>query len=221
MLGRHVAALQDLKRGEKFLAEIIAAAADTGKRRGRADHRAGAAQRAVIGFDTPDRGNDGGIDAVSALHGGKDRRILGEQRAAAGDAVVAHQKVEIVPRRLGEFRLRVEQIHDVQVGRQARGEAIVILARNAAPRRIGPHIGDAIVEIGRRRADRVRRHLRIAGRAGLAAPGRIVGGTGNRTCRRGLKQVAQPIVRLVLRQSRRQRPVARNSNARRHDKRRG
>ena len=120
MLGRHVAALQDFQRRQKFLAEIIAAAADASERRGRADDGAGAAERAVIRFDAPDRRDDGAVDAVGPLDSGEGRRILGEQFAPARDAIVVHQNVEIVPGRFGEFGLRVEQIHDVQVGRQAR-----------------------------------------------------------------------------------------------------
>ncbi len=203
MLGRHVAALQDFQRRQKLLAEIIAAAADASERRGRPDHGTRAAERAVIGFDAPDRGDDGRVDAIAALHGGEGRRVLREQRAAVRDTVVAHQEVEIIPRRFGEFRLRVEQIHNVQVGRQAGGEALVILARDAAPRRIGPQTGDAIVEIGGGGADRIRRHRRIAGSAGLAAPLRRVAGAWNRAPRRGLKQAGQPVVGLVLRQRRR------------------
>ena len=44
--------------------------------------------------------------------------------------------------------------------------------RDVAPCGIGPHRGDAIVEIRRRLADRGRGHQRMAGGAVLAAPGR-------------------------------------------------
>src|SRR5262249_57485743 len=55
MIRLDVAARENLQRGEKFLAEIILAAADTGECRRRTDHRALAYLRAVIGFDAPDR----------------------------------------------------------------------------------------------------------------------------------------------------------------------
>jgi hypothetical protein len=51
MVGPHVAAREDLQRGEQLLAEIILATADAGERGGRTDDRALADLRAVIGFD--------------------------------------------------------------------------------------------------------------------------------------------------------------------------
>ena len=120
-LGPHVAALEDFQRGQKLLAEIILPAADAGERRGRADHRTLAAERAVIGLDAPDRGDDMAVDAVGSFHRIEGRAIFFQQRAALRDALVVHQEVEIVPERLGELRLTVEQIHDPQIGRQPRG----------------------------------------------------------------------------------------------------
>ena len=79
--------------------------------------------------------------------------------------------VEIIPGRLGEFRLRIEQVHDAQVGRQPGGKALEIRrARCRAARPAGHNAGEAIAEIGGGGADGVRRHQRIARGAGLPAP---------------------------------------------------
>ena len=58
------------------------------------------------------------VDAVGLLDLVEDRLVLGEHLAAARDARVADQDVEIVPERLGELRLRIHQVHDPQVGRE-------------------------------------------------------------------------------------------------------
>ena len=194
---RHVAALQDFQRRQKLLAEEIAAAADAGKRRGRADHRPIAAERAVVRFDAPDRRKNGAVDAVGAFDGGEGRRILRQQGAALRDAVVADEEVEIVPRRLGEFRLRIELVHDAEIRREPRGEALEICPGDAAPGGIRPHRRDAAAEMGSGGTNRVRRHQRIARRAGLPAPLHLVARGWNRTCRRGLKQARQPVVGLL------------------------
>ncbi len=122
------------------------------------------------------------------------------------DAIIAHQKIEIVPRRLGEFRLCIELVHDAQIGRQPGGETLEILARDAAARRLWPEPLDAIAEVRRGSADGVRRHQRIARGAGLPAPrpGIICGR--NRAGRGGLKQVREPILRCALRQRSRAQP---------------
>ena len=125
-IGRNVAALQDFQRRQKLFAEIIAAAADAGERRGRAQHRAVAAHGAVIRFDAPDRGDDVAIDAISALGRGENRSVLRQQLAPARDAIVADQEIEIVPGRFVELRLGVEQIHDAQVRREPGGVVLEI-----------------------------------------------------------------------------------------------
>ena len=115
---------------------------------------------------------DVAIDAIGFFHRVELRLVFGEDLAALGEAVVVDEDVEIVPDRLGEFRLRIDQVHDAQIGRKPRGEALEILARDVAPCGIRPHRGDAIVEIRRRLADRGRGHQGVAGGAVLAAPGR-------------------------------------------------
>lgn len=67
MLRRDVAAMQDFQRDQEFIAEISLTAADTGERRHRAQHRPVAGERAVVGFDAPDRREDVPVDAVSVL----------------------------------------------------------------------------------------------------------------------------------------------------------
>ena len=67
---------------------------------------------------------DVAVDAVGFFHRVELRLVFGEDLAALGEAVVVHEDVEIVPDRLGEFRLRIHQIHDAQIGREACGEAL-------------------------------------------------------------------------------------------------
>ena len=119
MLRFHVAAREDFQRRKKLFAEIILPAADAGERRGRADHRALADLRAVVGLDAPDGGNDVPIDAVGLLDRGERCTMLRQDCAAVLDAGVVDQDVEIVPERFRELRLGVDQIHDPQIRREA------------------------------------------------------------------------------------------------------
>ena len=86
------------------------------------------------------------------------------------DALVADQEVEIVPERLGEFGLAVEQVHNAQVGRQPCDIGVEHRAADPAALGLRPEPLEAAAEISRSRADRLRRHQRMIGRAGLAAP---------------------------------------------------
>ena len=150
------------------------------------------------------------IDPIGALDRGKHRGILREQLATAGDALVADQDVEIVPGRFVELRLGVEQIHDAQIRRQPGGVVLEGVAANAAPLGRWHQSRDAVAEIGGGGADRVRRHQRMARRAGLPAPLARAGCRCRRHRRRnrwrggGLKHPGQPI---VFRQSLRRRRV--------------
>ena len=195
----HIAAGENFHRGEKFLAEVFAAAADAGERCGRAQHRAVAALGAVIRFHTPDGGDDVPIDSVGALHRREHRSILGQQLAAARDALVADQEIEIVPGRFVELRLGVEQIHNAQVGRQPCGQLLERFAADAAPFGQRLHAGDAIAEVGGGRADGVGRHQRMAGGARLPAPfarraALSLSLPRNRGLRGGLQYPGQPVV---------------------------
>ena len=60
------------------------------------------------------------VDAIGLFGRVELRLVFGEDLAALGEAIVVHEDVEIVPDRLGEFGLRIHQIHDAQIGRQAR-----------------------------------------------------------------------------------------------------
>ena len=203
-VGRDVAALQDVERGEELLAEIVAAAADAGERRRRAENGALAAHGAVIRFDAPDRRDNVAVDAIGALGGGEYRRVLRQEFAAAGDALVADQRVEIVPGRFVEFRLGIEQVHDAQIRRQPGGIALEIGAADAAAFGLRPQRRDAIAEVGGGGADCFGRHQRMAGGARLPAPlARSARRRGNRGRCRRLKEPGQPVVGLVLRLRRR------------------
>ncbi len=194
-VGLDVAARRNLQRGEKLLAEVVAAAADTGERRGRAQHRAVAALGAVIRFHTPDRRDDVMIDAIGALDRGENRGVLRQQLAPARDALLAHQRVEIIPRRFIEFGLGIEQVHDAQVRREPGGQLLESLAADAAPLGLRPQAGNAIAEVGGGGADGVRRHQRMARGARLPAPlARSRRRSRNRRRRRRLKHPCQPVV---------------------------
>ena len=198
-VGLDVAAREDFQRREKFLTEVIAAAADAGERRGRAQHCAVAALGAVVRFHAPDGGDNVPIDAVGALHRREHRSILRQQLAPARDALIAHQEIEIVPGRFVELRLGVEQIHDAQVGREPCRQLLERLAADAAPLGQRLHGGDAIAEIGGGGADGVSRHQRMARGARLPAPfarrtALSLSLCRNRRLRGGLKYPAQPVV---------------------------
>jgi len=162
--------MQDLQRREEFVAEISLSAADAGQRRGRAQHRPVAAERAVVRLDAPDRGDDVAVDAVLLLDLVEHRLVLGEDVAAVRDARIVYQDVEIVPERLGELRLLVDQVHDAQVGRQAARKLVEARARDVALGGLRPQTFNAGFESGGGRTDGARLHIRMAGRAGFAAP---------------------------------------------------
>ncbi len=162
--------MEDLQGRQEFVLEIGLAAADAGERRGRADHRAVAADGAVFGLDAPDRHDRVTVNAIGLLDRREGRLVFSEDLAALGDALVGHELIDIVPERLGELRLRVHQVHDAQVGFEVCGELVETRARDVAPRGVRPHPLDAVLEIGDRRQDRLRRHQRMARGAGLAAP---------------------------------------------------
>src|SRR5262249_8190477 len=110
-----VAAMDNLEGGEEFLPEIVLAPADARERRGRLQHGTLADRAAEIRFDTPDRRDDVTIDPVGLLDRREGRLIFRQDLLSGGDARVADQEIEIVPQRLGELRLRIEKIHDVQI----------------------------------------------------------------------------------------------------------
>ena len=151
----------------------------------------------------PDRRDDRAVDPIGARDRGECRRVLRQQLLAVGNAFVADQQVEIIPGRPVEFRLRIEFVHDAQIGRETRGKSLVTGPRDAAPLGVRPQAGKAIAELGCGRADGVGSHARIAGRAGLSAPLRCcVGRRRNRGGGRGLNKMGEPIGRTVLRMGR-------------------
>src|SRR4029079_3369249 len=147
----------------------------------RADDRAVTALGAVVRLHTPDGGDDETVDAIGALRRLERVAVLIEQLAAALDAHVAYQVVEVFPERLGEFRLRVHQVHEAQIRREASRVGRVGLRRYALARGFRRKAREAIGEIGGRGADRVGGHERMARRPRLPAPLRRAG----RVYRRG------------------------------------
>ena len=86
------------------------------------------------------------------------------------NSFVGHQDVEIIPERLGELGLIVEQIHDPQVGRERGGVILKDGPRNSAAGRRRPYALDAGMKIFGRRANRLGCHQRVARSARFAAP---------------------------------------------------
>jgi hypothetical protein len=109
--------------------------------------------------------------------------VLREDGAAVRDPLLAYQQVEIVPERLGEFGLGVEQIHDPQIRREAGDIGVEHGAADAAALGQRPQPLEAAAEIGRGGTDRLRRHQRMIGGPGFAAPFRRR--AGGRRRRRG------------------------------------
>src|SRR5262249_49521390 len=105
VIGPDVSTLENLQRGKKLLPEIILAAANAGKGSGGTDDRALAYQRTIVGFDSPDGGDDVAIHPESPLHGIEGLPILVKQRPALLDPLTGHQDVEIVPEGFGELGL--------------------------------------------------------------------------------------------------------------------
>ena len=182
LLGAQIAAVQDFQRREELIPEIFLAAADAGQGRGGLQHAAVAHLGRVVRFDAPDRRDRIAVDAIGFFRRIELRLVFGQDLAALGQAIVVDQNVEIIPDRLGEFRLRIHQIHDAQIGRKPRGKTLKALLRDVAAGGVGPHRGDAIVEIRRRLPDRARGHQRMAGGAVLAAPGQRRAACGGRAC---------------------------------------
>src|SRR4029078_11292619 len=195
MLRTHVATLKNLKSRQEFLTEIVLPPSDTGQRRCGTQYRAFAAKRSVICLDAPNDRDRVAINAIDPLHSIKNAAVFFEQCAAALDAFARHQDVEIVPDRLGELRLVVEQIHDPQMRRQRRGILCKSVSRNAPLRGRRPEPLDAAMKIRRGRPDCLSRHERMAGCARLPTPlhgllrsrlwQRPCGGGGTRVLRSG------------------------------------
>ncbi len=158
LLRRQIAVMKNLQRRQKLVLEVTLTAADAGQRRGRIQHAAVTALRAVVRLDAPDRRDDVAVDAVGFLDRRKRRGVFRQHLAPLRDPRIGDQNVEIIPNRLGELGLRIHQVHDAQVRRQIGGEAAEACFGDAAPMSLRPETGDAAVEIRGRAADGVRRH---------------------------------------------------------------
>ena len=136
---------------------------------------------------------DVAVDAVGLFHRVELRLVFGEDLAALGEAVVVHEDVEIIPDRLGEFGLRIHQVHDAQIGLQPCGEALETFAarccgvrRRATSRRRNcrnspPPRGSRSRSSGdgrRRRPRRSRAAARCCGGRGARAAGAAAAGAG-------------------------------------------
>ena len=97
--------------------------------------------------------------------------MLAEQFAALGDALVGDEQIEIVPERLGELRLRVDEVHDLDVGLELARCAVSKLAREMPRRAASGHMRSRqFLKSATAAENRIRLHQRMARRARLAAP---------------------------------------------------
>jgi len=76
-----------------------------GQRRQRPDHAFAAAKRAIGAFQTPDGGDDRGVDAVAFFDLGQQIAVSGERGLTVADPVVRGGAVQILPYLFGEFGL--------------------------------------------------------------------------------------------------------------------
>src|SRR5262249_53655789 len=128
LLRTNIAAVEDFHRRKEFIAKERLTAADASKRRSGAQHRAIADHVTVTRLDAPNRSDDMAIDTVGLLNLCKCCGMTGENRLPHSHALVARQPVEIFPDVADELRLRVEQVHDPQIGREPSGVLDVAFA---------------------------------------------------------------------------------------------
>jgi hypothetical protein len=110
---------------------------------------------------------------------------LGDQRLALLDPVFGDQDVQVIPERLGELRLIVEQIHDPQIGSEVLGRFDESRMRNMPALGGRPKARKAVLEIRGIGPDGLSRHVRMTGPAGFTAPGRRRGARGDGSRRLG------------------------------------
>ncbi len=134
LIGGDVAVVENLQHRQELILEIVLTPADAGERGGRADERTLAGDRPELGLDAPDRRHHVAVDPVGVLDGVEGRLVLRQEFAAARNAFLGNQEVEVLPQRFLELRLRIEQVHDAQIGRQPRRVPVKTLARDAATR---------------------------------------------------------------------------------------
>ncbi len=143
LLGRNVAAVDDLQGRHQLGAEIVLPLAHAGEGRERLHQRPLAHLRAEIRFDPPDRGDHVAADAVGLLGVGERAGVLRHRRLAVGDPLLVDQARDIVPDRRLELRLLLLEFQHLHVGLKPaeglveRGGAKCRRARRrrAAPRR--------------------------------------------------------------------------------------
>ena len=107
------------------------------------------------------------VDAVGLLHRVERRAVFGEDGAAIGDARVGDQDVEIFPWRLAELGLRIKQVHDPQIRRDARQQLVEQRARDVAALRQRPDAFEAVRKFAAAARIARRAHQRMTGGADL------------------------------------------------------
>ena len=151
LVGRHVAAVDDLERRHQFGAEIVGAPAEAGKRGQRLHERAGPHLLAEIQLHAPDRRQYVAADPELLLRAEKRARLAPHRRFAVGDPVVAGEGVDIVPDRRLELRLLALEIEHFHVRLESvEGDAEGV-SGNPVARGLGFERTDAGGEVSPRR----------------------------------------------------------------------
>ena len=159
LLGRKVAALDDLQRRQQFAAEIIPPARRrAGQRRQRLRQAPAPRDLAEVAFNAPHGGDGETIDAIALLGGGERLRVAAHHGAALGHLLLVHQRGEIIPDRRAELGLELQRFDHFRIGRHARHDAVERRAGHALLRRLGANARKAGLEIRLRRRRLRRRH---------------------------------------------------------------
>ena len=144
---RDVAALQDLQSQQKFLPEFFLAATEIGLRRQHTDRIMRVRGPAVIGLAAEDREQNSGRHAELAFDGVKRAAELREKFAALHREPFDHGLLQIIRRRLDEFRLArrrllrpagQDEIRQRQIGLKPACRGVERSARDAKGLRLGP-----------------------------------------------------------------------------------
>jgi hypothetical protein len=110
---------------------------------------------------------------------------------AVRDPLVADQHVEIIPDRLREFGLRIQEIHDAQIRREPRYLPLEQGAGNTAPLGQGLALREARPEIAGRFPNSRSAHQGMAGSPGFATPVSGIDGRGSGGQKRRIEKGAQ------------------------------
>ena len=116
LVGRNVAAIDDLQRRHQLGAEIARPLAVAGERRERLHQRPLAHRRAEIRLDPPNRRQHVPADAVSLFRVSERLGVFGHRRLAVRNPLLVDEALDIVPDRRLELRLLFLEFEHLHVG---------------------------------------------------------------------------------------------------------